>query len=187
MDEVTTRFRNSLQSRRYPGPGSKGSFFYIYEDLQDITTEVLIADLVGLNCPDQAVEDVAASIRSSGIRLFCILVLMNQVDQIPNFLAHNTLDSRLPIREEAELHHIAPDIGGLFFTKYQWQFFPCFFRKDYGHLILPDPTILPFTSDETIAEGSGGVISSVKIPVQQQNFFTEVRLIKPIGFAWAYV
>lgn len=176
MDEVLFRFCQTLETLRNPVAGSEDDCFYIYEQIQSVVSESLIVDLISPFYPDHARETAVSSLMANGIRLFCILALMGRVDQVPVFLAHSTLDPRLPIRELAEFRNLAPDLDISFFTKFQWQFFPWVFQKNAGHLIFPSNTILPFTSEAIIAEGSGGVISRVEVPSLLQKFIlNEVR------------
>ncbi|KAL6694348.1 kinase-like domain-containing protein [Trichoderma pleuroticola] len=181
MNRILASFRDRLEKCRHNIAGSD-SFFYIYEELQHLVTPSLITDIISSSFQHQQLEDIVAIVTSDGIRLLCILALLDQIDQLTNFLAHSTLDSRLPIREEAELQAIAPDLKPVFFTKYQWQFFPWVFQKNYGHLVLHSRTVLPFISDEIIAEGSGGVVSAVEIPTQLQAFINsnddKVRVVR---------
>ncbi|KAL5093846.1 hypothetical protein Trisim1_009323 [Trichoderma cf. simile WF8] len=174
MNKILARFCDRLEKCRHHISGSD-SFFYIYEELQHVVTPSTITDIISPILQHQQLEDTVAIITNDGIRILCILAILDQIDQLTNFLAHSTLDSRLPIREEVELQAIAPDLKPAFFTKYQWQFFPWVFQKNYGHLVLHNRTVLPFTSDEIIAEGSGGVVSAVEIPTQQQAFVNNVR------------
>lgn len=173
--DVLFRFRKDLEKRRHSVCDSEDSFFYIFEELRDIITDSIIIDLLSFNTSDHAAESVVKTIRQDGPRLFCILAIMGQVNQIKNFLAHDVLDNRLPIRDETELEEIAPSLGHHFFTKYQWEFFPFMFRKDRGHLILSQNITLPLTSNEELAEGSGGIVSIMKIPALTQDFYDLVR------------
>jgi hypothetical protein len=171
MEDSLTRIRQLLKSIRLPIPGSEDGFFYVHERLQAVITEELVVDSISQLIPDYMREDVLAKIMRDGIRLFSILALMEQLDQIKHFLAHSTLDNRLPITQEAEFRRITPDLDSLFFTKYQWEFFPWVFQKDSGHLIFHSNTVLPFTSEEEIGCGNSGTVSVATIPQEQQGFF----------------
>ncbi|KAI2473462.1 kinase-like domain-containing protein, partial [Annulohypoxylon bovei var. microspora] len=180
MSQPLFDFLQRLQSRRYPVSASGNSFFYIYDELRELATETIIADLISNACPEYEIENHARIIRESGVRLFCILAIMNKLEQIMNFLAHTTLDDRLPIRNVKELQEISPDLDHLFLTKYQWEFFPWVFQNNCGHLILPESTILPFILDEPITSGSGGMVSLVTIPAQQHNLSEDRQKIKVV-------
>ena len=171
MGDAIDRFCQSLKLLRNPPDAGKESFFML-EQLRGIVTEALVAEVTASYIPDYRHEKDVEAIVRDGVRLFCILVLMNRVDQVQNFLAHSTLDRQLPIIEETEFLRIAPDLNILFYTEIQWQFFPWVFQRDSCHLIIRDRIILPFTKEDELAEGSGGNISIATIPALQQKFFS---------------
>ncbi|XDG03648.1 hypothetical protein ABKA04_003263 [Annulohypoxylon sp. FPYF3050] len=162
----------ALQSRRYISPIAEGTPFYVYDELRELVNQDVIVDVLTPLFDDHGIDNAVKSIKENGIRLLCILAKMDRIDQITNFLQHDTLDNKLPIRDKTTLEEIAPGIGSVF-EKYQWEFFPLVFEQDRGHLILPKSITLPFISHEVFARGSSGEISVATIAAKQHNFFGE--------------
>jgi hypothetical protein len=131
---------------------TSGQDFFIYEDLSKRITTVLIADVIHQSVPgvrDHRLSITAERIRDNGLRIFCILIV---------------IDDRLPVRTVGELCEIAPDLDHEQFMAVQWQFVPWVFENHSIHVILPDNIVLPFLEEELIAEGAGGTVSKISIP-----------------------
>lgn len=165
MEDALVCLHRHLESCRRRA--TSGQDFFIYEDLSKRITTVIIADVIHQSVPgvrDHRLSITAERIRDNGLRIFCILIVIDHVDQIIDFLAHKAMDDRLPVRTVGELCEIAPDLDHEQFMAVQWQFVPWVFENHSIHVILPDNIVLPFLEEELIAEGAGGTVSKISIP-----------------------
>lgn len=168
MDGFATIFRDRLESLRHTT--ASGESFFVTQELRGLVTESIVNDITRPWIPEQRRSQIVDIILEDGVRLLCALVVLNRVEQISNFLSHNTLDSRLPIKEKAELRTVTPELDDAFYSTVQWQFFPWVLGESPGHIILPENTVIPFIQEIFISEGSGGVLDLVTVPGQMQKF-----------------
>ncbi|KAK3995167.1 hypothetical protein QBC44DRAFT_389886 [Cladorrhinum sp. PSN332] len=148
--------------------------FFVHDGLRQAISPTLIADVLDRAVPRIPKHHIARAselIAKDALLVFCVLVVINQVELIAEFQAHAIADSRLPIRAKEELQPIASELDTDAFIKMQWQFVPWSFKEDALHVILPDETIIPFLHTKFIAKGDGGSISEVVLPNSLQSIW----------------
>ncbi|RMJ16660.1 hypothetical protein CDV36_003651 [Fusarium kuroshium] len=143
--------------------------FYVFADVRRIVTKDAITELTAPYIPDHQHRKLVEDVLEDGVRLFCILFLMDRLDLLQPFLTHDVRDSRLPY-QEAELKRMLPTLDVSSFLDLRRQFFPWSFKGNRRHLVLPDDTVLPFISEEFMDTGAGGTVSLVTIPSELQDF-----------------
>ncbi|RSM04489.1 hypothetical protein CEP52_006848 [Fusarium oligoseptatum] len=143
--------------------------FYVFADVRRIVTKDAITQLTAPYIPDHQHRKLVEDVLEDGVRLFCILFLMDRLDLLQPFLSHDVRDSRLP-SQEVELKRIMPTLDVSSFLDLRRQFFPWSFKGNRRHLVLPDDTVLPFISEEFMDKGAGGTVSLVTIPSELQDF-----------------
>lgn len=172
-ENTLANLRDLLSSLRKTS--ASGDHFFIYNDLKERITRELVFDALVNSVPLYRRPQAVDIVLERGLRLFCILVWIQQEDHIVQFLEHNTLDQRLPIVLELELKGISPNINPRFHID-QWKFCPWYFDKFSTHMILQNNAILPFLDERKLAEGAGGDVSEVTVPEALQNLIDpEVR------------
>ncbi|RSM17151.1 hypothetical protein CDV31_004044 [Fusarium ambrosium] len=143
--------------------------FYVFADVRRIVTKDAITELTAPYIPDHQHRKLVEDVLEDGVRLFCILFLMDRLDLLQPFLTHDVRDSRLPY-QEAELKRMLPTLDVSSFLDLRRQFFPWIFKGNRRHLVLPEDTVLPFILEEFIDKGAGGAVSLVTIPSELQDF-----------------
>ncbi|KAF3915108.1 hypothetical protein ABW20_dc0100546 [Dactylellina cionopaga] len=120
-------------------------------------------------------EEVTANIIRGGKRVFAILIRIDSVPSINDFLEHDQfmrrpLDARLPFSEN-ELRSILNDYSSREFFWHQWEVSVPTFTADLSHRSLHDNTIFPFTSSECIGEGGFGRVFQITLDEGSQGGF----------------
>lgn len=175
--------KDLLKVLKYKTPS--GSSFASKDDVCAIMTKERVSAALNdgnyaQHCKFDAahIPDVLKVILCGAQRIFAILVQIQATRFIQCFIQddpyqNDALDSRLPFTR-GNLNRILnakefPFISEEFFSK-QWQFAaPIFFDTTFTRS-LPPETILPFTKDEKLGEGSFGQVWSIEIPAPNHRY-----------------
>jgi hypothetical protein len=105
-------------------------------------------------------NDMVEYITFASPRIFAILVLIEGVHHIRDFLDNGLNDDKLPL-EEASIPDFENNDGKLKFISIQRKFPPVFEKQK--HLELPYDTVLPFIERTFLDNGSFGMVEKVKV------------------------
>ena len=121
------------------------------------------------------IDNAVETIISRAQRIFAILVLISRTKFIRRFIEsdnfqNSTLDQGLPF-DSHRLRHILKDknVETQFFDQ-QWSFAAPILSDSVFARVLPGNSILPFTKNHCIGEGSFGVVYVIAIPPSHQLF-----------------
>ncbi|KAH7080742.1 kinase-like domain-containing protein [Paraphoma chrysanthemicola] len=135
--------------------------------------QALLAAQMKLHTVDEAVKYIL----KQGIRIFAILVLIEQVAATLTFIERGELqDHRLPFKKKA-LRKLLPETGSAIddFEESQWEVIaPSFFRGAI-HRSLRKAIVLPFIKDEHIGNGAFGKVSEIALHPDHQDLEDSFR------------
>ena len=124
------------------------------------------------------IDNAVETIISRAQRIFAILVLISRTKFIRRFIEsdnfqNSTLDQGLPF-DRHKLRHILKDENvETQFLDQQWSFTAPILSDSIFARILPRNSILPFTKNDRLGEGSFGVVYVIAIPPSHQLFVHE--------------
>jgi hypothetical protein len=159
--------KSRLQGLRHRATGA-GKYFVPEGSLQgQITYSDVQSLVIGCGIEDFRQQEIVDSVLLKATKIFAILVLMDKVVLIIDFikadqLLNQELDSKLPFSFD-NLQKIIPQDDVQDFYEKQWEFVAPLFSKDKGHRLLDVDTILPFAKDDQRDEGGFGWIFHTKI------------------------
>jgi hypothetical protein len=123
---------------------------------------------------DYPPEDLSESTKilvKEGKKVFAILVEIGEVKHTADFLSASMLDGKLPAKE-GDLDHFCESSLVIKFLKFQWDYLaPLWGDGSSSHKILEPRTILPFTREDFLSEGSFGKAFIVTLKATHQGFF----------------
>lgn len=171
MPSILTQIRIKIDSHLQRS--SSGRFFIDPRDLRSILTHNIIIDAVSeCSIPIHLHAPFATQIFQKGMKVFAILVHIQQPNAVIHFLERDELDARLPFSQEL-LSDILREDGKIFFRS-QWDFIPHIFRRGH-HQHIPKSYILPFLAEKPRdeLEGGFGAISEITIASSMQALVTD--------------
>jgi hypothetical protein len=138
----------------------------------EVVEQCIIEGRVQLNRQEEAISEAV----KGGKRILTILIGIDDIPTLVNFLEHDqlmdrTLDSKLPFSEN-DLSEILPsgmDTTRSKFFDYQWKVSVPVFKPDASHRELHPHTILPFVSSPEIGSGGSGNIFRVTLDDETQS------------------
>lgn len=124
--------------------------------------------------------EILDTINAGGYKIFGILVVIDQMQYITNFIETDLflkrdLDSRIPLKL-SDIEAIIPCVeSATKFYKVQWMFVAPVFGDDRSHRRLEDHAVLPFEKSEKLGQGGFGKVFKVTLHPDHQNLVSDVR------------
>ncbi len=149
-----------------------------------VSQPVIIGELRHNNHPPEDLSEAVDLLVTGGRKVFAILVELGAVDRIADFLSADLLDGKLPLRNEDLEHFNNPGLT-VKFLKFQWDYIaPLWGDGSSSHKVLSTRSILPFTEEKPVSDGSFGRTFIVTLKSTHQRFFecsnTDVGLTDPV-------
>ena len=136
-----------------------------------LSQEVILEELRKNKFPPEDLLEVAALLVKAGRKIFAILVEIDEVDYIADFLSNGLLDGKLEFRDEDLEKFNNPGLI-VKFLKFQWDYLaPLWGDGSSSHKSLSTKSILPFTEEKFLSEGSSGKAFVVTLKSTHQGFF----------------
>jgi hypothetical protein len=149
--------------------------FISITDVSSLITHERVREIVqsrGLIVENDMVEYIVFA----SPRIFAILVLIEGVHHIRDFLDKGLSDDKLPL-EETSIPDFENNDGKLKFISIQRKFPPVFEKQK--HLELPYDTVLPFIEQTYLDNGSFGMVEKVRVAEGHLPEPPTVRLQNP--------
>lgn len=144
---------------------------FVPEDkLHDMISTDMVATLLGKISPTYRADEIMTFILQRATKIFGILVLISEVDQITNFIEHDQfgthqLDHQLPFTETRLAEILEDGFVASKFYDTQWEFVAVTFSGQVMPRTLEKRTVFPFLSQTYLATGGFG--STWKISIHQ--------------------
>ncbi|KAL2831515.1 hypothetical protein BDW59DRAFT_157941 [Aspergillus cavernicola] len=152
-------------------------YFIPFPSLSSLLTRPAIANVVPELChqPHRHTA-VIDTIYERGIRVFAILLLLNQEQLVLGFLESGIHDAQLPV-EPQQLLRASPLVSSRFSTEVQWEVISHVFEKCPLHQRIQIEVTLPYIAEEKRGEGSGGEIFQCVIAEGQHRLPTDGQAV----------
>lgn len=157
---------------------ASGHYFINYHDLQNVVSQELVEDsLESFYQPEHQRATAVREVLEKGLRVFSILIWIQQEDLLAHFFEHDELDDRLPM-EESQVRRVNEHISERFWNEVQWEHLPHTFKRTEHHTFLYDRRILPFIKEVKLSEGGFGEIYKSTIASSQQSLLSSKVLLQ---------
>lgn len=168
MDRESVDLRRSLRKLRCRN--AWGLYFIPEKRLREtITSKTVQESMLTAGIPPHKVEELAKNVLQQGVKIFCILVLIDQVPAIMKFVElYEFEDRRLPLDKRVLKDVLAPDAIEDFEERQRELLAPTFSRGTI-HKFLDKDVVLPFVKDEEIGKGAFGVVSEIALMPDHQD------------------
>lgn len=161
---------------------------FVPEDkLCDLMSRDMIAKVLGNLCPPYLCEEITDFILKRALKVFGILVLIDEVSQIQRFIQNDQygthkVDHQLPFTEEKLKEIFQGDYVADLFHEKQWEFAVPTFSGQVVPRTLELRTVLPYLSDIHLITSGFGSIYKVKIhPYYQPPSFEATAEVRILG------
>ena len=154
--------------------------------LHEVLTETAIRQsLLAAKIQPYIVDEVTQHVLQYGIRIYGVLVLIEQVAATVTFMEKGELmDHRLPFEKSilGELFSITDSVVADF-EETQWNFMAPAFSRGTIHRSLRADCVLPFMKNEKIGKGAFGDVYEIEIHPKNQDLEAELRVKVRFGFS----
>ena len=154
--------------------------------LHEVLTESAIRQsLLAAKTQPHIVDEVTQHVLQYGIRIYGILVLIEQVAATVTFMEKGELmDHRLPFENSilGELFS-STDSGVADFEETQWDVMAPAFSRGTIHRSLRADCVLPFMKNDKIGKGAFGEVYEIEIHPKNQYLEAELRVKVRFGFS----
>ena len=150
--------------------GAYGDFIPQGELYALMSQKVIFEELRKNEYPPEDLSEAASLLVEAGRKVFAILVEIDGVDYTADFLSSGLLDGKLDLRKEDLDKFNDPGLT-VKFLKFQWDYIaPLWGDGSSSHKALSTRSILPFTEEKYLSEGSFGRVFIVTLKSTHQGF-----------------
>ena len=151
---------------------ASGHYYINYNDLQKVVSQELVENSIeSFYQPEHRRTTAVREVLEKGLRVFSILIWIQQEHLLAYFFEYDELDARLPM-EESQVRRVNEHISERFWNEVQWEYLPHTFKRSKHHIFLHDRMILPFIKEIKLSEGAFGEIYKSTIASSQQSLLS---------------
>lgn len=107
-------------------------------------------------------DEMVEYISRNGIKIFAILVLIDQGAFASSFVKAKLTDQQLPFSSDTLCNHLSPQSSGHFYER-QWKFTALAFHRSTTNRTFSSISILPFVDEKFIGSGSFASVYEIKL------------------------
>lgn len=134
-----------------------------------ITHDAVHAELKRGNVSRYLLDELTTTIITSARKVFSILVLVDNVGLVEDFMEDNWLqDHCLPLSLDVLANF--GDATALKFRKWQWEFLSPKFNRTTIYKTIASSAVLPFLADEKFGDGGFGTVYKISLDPDHQAF-----------------
>ena len=163
---ASTNLKSSI--KRLRRQDAQGKFYVPNLSFRSlITSEIVYAELKKAEIEPSLLEDLTKGIIADGRKVLAILILIEQVQLVQDFMeCYPRPDYRLPLLFDQLNSFDENRVGSMIafsFHETQWQFLVPQFTQSMISKLIPSKSALPFSKDEEIGNGGFGTIYEIRL------------------------
>lgn len=131
---------------------------------QTLTNHAVRQALQGAGIESYRLDEITQTVLNCGIKIFAILVLINQVAQTLRFIEESEFhDQRLPFDLNSLYKRFSLASATIEFSERQWEVIAPTFHRGTINKIFNEKSILPFAKDFWIGQGAFGTVYQIEL------------------------